>query len=231
MSLLKIVELEGLQDYVPILHMQHRLVAARHAGSLESDVALILEHTPVFTIGRNAGREHLKVSEDFLREKEIQVVRVKRGGDITYHGPGQVVAYPILDLRASRLSVPDYVRLLEETMIRTAADFGVKARRDSRNPGIWVGDRKLGSIGIAVRHGITYHGLALNATLSLEPFTWITPCGLTGVAMTSLKAEGARGIDMSAVRKSLSDHLGALLHMEPKGDILPMPHEEIANQS
>jgi len=98
LSSMKFVNLKGFQDYIPLLHMQHRLVSQRHTGTLETDVALVLEHTPVFTLGRNAGRENLMVSEDFLRQRGIQVVRAERGGDITYHGPGQLVAYPILDL-------------------------------------------------------------------------------------------------------------------------------------
>jgi len=207
LSSMKFVNLEGFQDYIPLLHMQHRLVSQRHAGTLESDVALILEHTPVFTLGRNAGRENLMVSEDFLRRRGIQVVRAERGGDITYHGPGQVVVYLVIDLRAAHLRIPDYIARLEEAMIRTASDFGVAASRNPRNPGVWIGNQKLGSIGIAVRHGIAYHGLALNVSLSLEPFSWIRPCGLTGVSMTSLKEAGGRDIKIDSVKDTLSMHL------------------------
>ena len=210
MADLKIVILKGLQDYIPLLHMQHRLVSARRKGALETDVALILEHTPVFTLGRHAGRENLKVSENFLKQQGIQVVRAERGGDITYHGPGQVVAYLIVDLRSAHLRIPDFIARLEEAMIRTAADLGVKATRDPRNPGVWTGNRKLGSIGIAVRHGISYHGLALNVSLSLEPFSWIHPCGLTGTTMTSLKEVGGHDIEMKVVKAALAGHLSDL---------------------
>ncbi len=189
---------------MPILHLQHRLVSARHAGTLSTDLILLLQHEPVFTLGHNGGRENLNVSENILRKKGIQVVQTKRGGNITYHGPGQVIAYPIIDLRARRLRVTEYVWMLEEAMIQTAAAHGVNARRNPRNHGIWVGEKKLGSVGIAVRHGITYHGLALNVTLSLEPFSWITPCGLTGVAMTSLREAGAGDVSPREVMETLS---------------------------
>jgi len=204
---LRIVNLEGTRRYISLLRAQHRLIAARREGTLSSDVALVLEHAPVFTLGRNATREHLKVSETFLTERGIQVVQAERGGDITYHGPGQVVAYLIFDLRAARMRIPDYISRLEEAMIRVARDFDVPAGRNPLNPGVWVGNRKLGSIGIAVRHGIAYHGLALNANLSLEPFTWIHPCGLTGISMTSLKEERGRDIKIEDVKSALSGHL------------------------
>ena len=210
MPSLRFVNLRGLQDYIPLLRAQHRLITARREGMLASDVALVLEHAPVFTLGRNATREHLKVPETFLTERGIRVVRAERGGDITYHGPGQVVAYLIFDLRAARVRVPDYISRLEEAMIRTARDFGVPAGRNPLNPGIWVGNRKLGSIGIAVRHGIAYHGLAINVNLFLEPFTWIHPCGLAGVSMTSLKEENGRDIKIEDVKSALSGHLGDL---------------------
>ncbi len=231
MTSVRIVRLEELQDYGPVLHMQHRLVSARHEGTLDTDVILILEHAPVFTLGRHAGRENLKVSEAFLRKRGIQIARAERGGNITYHGPGQVVAYLIIDLRAAGLRIPDYIHRLEEAMIRTASDFGVVAGRHPLNPGVWVGDRKLGSIGIAVRHGVTYHGLALNTSLSLDPFTWIHPCGLRGVSMTSLKEEKGHGISVGDVKSALSVHLKGLLTesvasngcVKPTGDAIFCP--------
>lgn len=229
MPSMKFVNLEGLQDYIPLLHMQHRLVSQRHTGTLDSDVALVLEHTPVFTLGRNAGRENLMVSEDFLRQRDIQVVRAERGGDITYHGPGQVVVYLIIDLRAARLRIPDHIARLEEAMIRASSDFGVAASRNPRNPGVWVENQKLGSIGIAVRHGITYHGLALNVSLSLEPFSWIRPCGLTGVSMTSLKEAGGHDIKIDSVKEALIIHLKDLFETSGALDRYTSSCGEIVN--
>lgn len=215
MASLRILDLHGLQPYRPILYLQHRLVSARHSGSLKTDIILLLQHEPVFTLGHNGGRENLKVSEEFLRQKGIQVVKTERGGNITYHGPGQITAYPIINLRTVRLRVTDYVSSLEEAMIQTAADYGISAHRNSLNHGVWIGDRKLGSVGIAVRHGITYHGLALNVNLSLEPFSWIIPCGLQGITMTSLKEAGDHDISCKDVKETLAHHLKGALEADP----------------
>ena len=141
------------------------------------------------------------VSEQFLREKNIPLVHIERGGDITYHGRGQLVIYPILHLRQAGLTVSDYVYLSGRNNDRPGSSCGVEAVRDSRNHGVWVGDRKLGSVGIAIRHGIAFHGLALNVNLSLEPFSWVNPCGLTGVKMTTLSRESGREIMLDEVKK------------------------------
>jgi lipoate-protein ligase B len=179
----------GLIDYEEAHDLQLRLVAARIGGVLASDILLLLEHMPVFTLGRRGGRKNLIVSEPFLNEAQIRVVHAERGGDITFHGPGQLVGYPILDLRAAKLTVTDYVERLEEVMIKAAACWGVHATRNPLNHGVWAGERKLGSLGIAIRRGIAFHGFALNVNVSLEPFDWINPCGLQGVKMTSIERE------------------------------------------
>ncbi len=195
--------------------LQLRIVAARYAGSFGDDVILLLEHPPVFTIGRHGSRRHLMVDDDFLARRQIPVIRVERGGEITYHGPGQVVVYPILDLKKNGGSVKAYVRALEETMIRTAADFGVTAARSPVNPGIWVSGRKLGSIGVAIRHGISFHGLALNVNLDLKPFGWINPCGLEGVRMTSVVNETGAPVAMADARRRMRTHLAEIFNITP----------------
>ena len=200
-------------DYREIHRLQLDMVTARHAGVLDHDVVFILEHPPVFTIGRHGSNDHLIVENDFLEQKNIPVIRIERGGEITYHGPGQLVGYPIIDLKAGRISVKAHMNALEEIMILTAADFGVKAARSSINPGIWVDDRKLGSIGVAVRHGITFHGFALNVNLSLEPFAWVNPCGLEGVRMTSLEKEKKVPVAMKAVRKRIWHRLAEVANL------------------
>lgn len=200
----------GLQPYTKVHALQVALAAARHRGELDHDLFLCVEHPAVFTLGRHASRGHLGVSEAFLAERGIEVVPIERGGEITFHGPGQLVVYPILSLKQRHLRVGDYVCLLEELMLRLAADCGVVASRDPRNHGIWVGNNKLGSIGIAIRHGVSFHGLALNVTLDLTPFSWINPCGLTGVGMTSLLREGGTDCLMERVKQRLTPHLAAL---------------------
>ena len=196
----------GSSDYQTVRDLQLQLVALRVAGE-QDDTILVTEHPPVFTLGRRGSRDHLSVSESFLAGRGIEVVHVERGGDITYHGPGQLVVYPVIHLRFNQLSVTDYVSRLEELMLRLAADCGVIANRDSRGRGIWCSGDKLGSVGIAVRHGVTFHGLALNVHTSLLPFSWINPCGLCGVRMTSLVKEAGRDVPISEAVRLLPYHL------------------------
>jgi lipoate-protein ligase B len=187
----------GRTGYAEALEAQQQMVAARRTGGLDRDVLLVLEHPPIFTLGRRGGRENLLVGEGFLADAGIEIVQVERGGNITYHGPGQLVAYVILDLEVARLSVTDYVDRLEEVMLRTAAGCGVAAGRNPRNRGIWVGAAKLGSIGIAIRRGISFHGLALNVATDLTPFEWINPCGLSHLGVTSLQSEAGRPLSLT----------------------------------
>lgn len=200
----------GLADYQKIYRLQTELVEWRRRQGPGSDIFLAVEHPSVYTLGRRGGREFLTVPETFLAEQGIAVVPIERGGVITYHGPGQLVVYPIIHLKQAGLSVADYVNLLEEVMLALAADVGVSGGRDPRNHGVWVGDHKLGSIGIAIRHGVSFHGLALNVNLSLEPFSWINPCGLTGVRMTSLAEQTGKTITMAKILARLGYHLEEL---------------------
>jgi lipoyl(octanoyl) transferase len=200
----------GLADYQAVRDLQLRLVATRLTGQAD-DVILVTEHQPVFTLGRRGRRDHLLVSESFLAERGIELIHIERGGDITYHGPGQLVIYPVLDLRRRRRSVTEHVSMLEELMLRLAADCGVTAVRDERGRGIWCGGGKLGSVGVAVRHGVAYHGLALNVAPDLLPFTWINPCGLSGVRMTSLARECGREVTVDWVTRHLLQLLQDLL--------------------
>lgn len=194
----KYIELQHIQ-YRQAWALQQDIVAARNDGRLNSDILLLLEHPSVFTMGRRGGLDNLTVPEALLQQKGIEVVQIERGGDITYHGPGQLVGYPIVDLRDHKLSVVDFVEKLEEVMIRTAEHYGVKAHTDQRNRGVWVGNRKLGSIGIAVRRGVTFHGFALNVNTDLTPFDWVNPCGLEGVGVTSLANEKRVDLPMNDV--------------------------------
>jgi len=201
-----------LTDYREAWDLQQKIVRAKTENRLVEDVILALEHPPVFTLGRRGGRENLCVSEDVLAREGIDVVKAERGGDITYHGPGQVVVYPLLNIQRARIGVADFVTVLEDVMIRTADAFGVRARRNPLNRGIWVGNSKLGSIGLAVRKGVSFHGMALNVNLDLTHFSWINPCGLKNVGMTSLSKVRAQKITVNDVqpeiKKNLERHLG-----------------------
>jgi lipoate-protein ligase B len=198
-------------DYARARKLQLEILGEKASGKIEQDVLVLLEHPPVFTLGRSAERGNLLISEDRLHELGISLQKVERGGDITYHGPGQIVAYPILDLRAGHLAVKSFVHGLEEVMIRTASDFGVTACRREDERGVWVGPRKLGSLGIAVSRGISYHGLAFNVDLDLEPFSWINPCGMTGVEMTSLCRETGLNPSPARVRARMKEHFQGVL--------------------
>lgn len=201
-------------EYRKAWDLQSRLVAARKDGIIDTDIVLLLEHPPVFTLGRRGGEENLMVSGAFLEESGIPVVQVERGGDVTFHGPGQLVVYPIVDLKKARLSVVDYVTALEEIMIRTAGDWGIMAERNSMNRGIWVGNNKLGSVGIAIRRGVSFHGFAFNVNLSLKHFNWINPCGLQGIGMTSMERELSHSISMNQVHEAVKHHIEAVFEVE-----------------
>ena len=198
-------------DYPEARELQQALVRARIEKKLPQDVILLLEHPPVFTLGRRGGSENLTVPEAFLNQSGIQIIQVERGGDITYHGPGQMVVYPILDLDRRQLGITELVFMLEETMIRVSGSVGVQAGRNPKNRGVWVGNKKLGSIGIAVRKGVSFHGMALNVNLSMTPFTWIHPCGLRNISMTSLQKELPEKPSMPTIRKLTKQHLRDVL--------------------
>lgn len=199
----------GTVPYLEALNLQRKLVETVSRGDL-SGVVLMLEHPQVFTLGQRGGMENLRVSQAFLERSGIPVVQVERGGSITYHGPGQLVVYPVVDLKLAGISVVGYVEALEEVMIRTAADWNISAGRNPAGRGVWAGNAKLGSIGIRVRRAVAFHGLAFNVSVSMAPFEWIHPCGLEGVRMTSMVQEAARDISMTDVRQAVVKHMEAV---------------------
>ena len=213
----------GRIDYRKAWTLQSELVSARVHKTIARDIILILEHPAVFTLGRRGGLDNLLVSEAFLQRTGIPLVHVERGGYITYHGPGQLIVYPIINLQARRTSVKEFVEAMEEVMLRTVAAWGISANRNPMNRGIWIGNKKMGSIGIALRKGISFHGLALNVNLELTPFTWIQPCGLQGVSMTSMQQELNQAVSMDQVLTAVTYHLesvfGIKLQMKPLAEL------------
>lgn len=187
----------GRVPYGDAWALQTRLVAERAAGLVE-DVVLVCEHDPVYTVGRSRG-----AGANVLDPGDVPVVEVERGGDVTFHGPGQVVAYPILALEGPARDLHAHLRRLEQLMIDVCARFGLDAGRDPRNTGVWHGGRKLGSIGIACRRWVTFHGLALNVDVDLGWFARINPCGFDASIMTSMAHELGRPVDPSAVEAAL----------------------------
>lgn len=201
------IEQLGITPYHQAYDYQMQLLKKLHKDNQQDDVCLMLEHPSVFTLGRNGSSLNITVSESYLQERGIEIVKIERGGEVTYHGPGQIVCYPITNLRRNKLSIVDYVHLLEHIMLAVVKRFGIEANRDPRNHGIWVGDGKLGSIGIAVRHGISYHGLALNVNVNLEPFAWMNPCGLSGISMSSMEQELQQPLNIDEVQSIMIEEI------------------------
>lgn len=204
------------RDYGEVWRVQKALVD-RRANDLISDGLILVEHDPVITLGRRGTKE------DIL-EAGLPVYEVERGGEATYHGPGQLVGYPILKL-PDRLEIKRLVTNLEEVLIATAGDFGVPASREGPERGVWVGDRKLASIGLAVHRNVTFHGFALNVTTNLKDFLKIRPCGHTGTIMTSLEALLGRPVDLADAKASVIVHFqavfGLTLRRVALGELLP----------
>jgi lipoyl(octanoyl) transferase len=188
----------GLVDYEPTWRAMQRFTNERHAST--PDEIWFLEHPPVYTLGMNASPAHL------LAPGDIPVVQIDRGGQVTYHGPGQLVVYPLVDLRRAKLGVRDIVTALEKCVIQLAAEYGISAQARKEAPGIYVHGKKLGSVGIRVRRHSSYHGLAVNVNLDLEPFQRINPCGYQGLEMTQLSELGGPSIVAHAA-DALEPHL------------------------
>jgi lipoyl(octanoyl) transferase len=189
----------GRLPYAAGVELQDRVRAARQEGAIP-DSLLLLEHDPVYTKGRRSAATDLPMGEDWYRAQGIEVAETSRGGRVTYHGPGQLVGYPIMGIG----DVIEYVRTMERAVIAALADEGVEAGVREGLTGIWVGERKIGSIGVHVSRGVTMHGFAVNVDCDLQPFEWIVPCGIDGVRMTSLLAETGRTGAMRCFRKRMA---------------------------
>jgi lipoyl(octanoyl) transferase len=208
----------GRLRYADGLDLQSRLVKERQAGEIP-DTLLLLEHDPVFTLGRNARKENVLLPDEALRERGFDVFESGRGGDVTYHGPGQVVGYPIIDLSPDRRDVHRYVRDLEEVMIRCCADYGTEASRVEGLTGAWIGEDKVGAIGVRIARWVTSHGFALNVTTDLSAFDLIVPCGIRGRGVTSLERLLARAVPLDDVMGRLVVHFGDVFERQviPEG--------------
>jgi len=199
----------GRAEYEPTWRAMQRFTEERSGST--ADEIWFLEHPPVFTLGLNASRTHL------LAPGDIPVVQIDRGGQVTYHGPGQLVVYPLIDLKRLGLGIRDFVTALEGAVIALAAQFGIEAEGRRSAPGVYVAGRKLASVGVRVRRGGTYHGLALNVALDLEPFSRINPCGYQGLKMTQLSSLGGPH-SVAACAVALEPHLLQALRLTPRCD-------------
>ena len=211
----------GLIEYRRALHIQLSAMQEKIDNPEAEDKIFFVQHPPVFTLGKRGGQENLIVSKEFLAKKNIKIVQTNRGGNITYHGPGQAILYPVIDLEKNKISVKDFVRGLEEIMILTAQDFNIQAERNKMNHGIWAGASKLGSLGIFVKKGVSIHGLAMNINIDLEPFNWINPCGLASVSMTSLEKELKKqgnytNVRLTSIKASFMKYFSSVFGYRPK---------------
>jgi lipoyl(octanoyl) transferase len=214
----------GPMGYAEALTLQRTLVDARRAGSI-GDVLLLVEHPPVLTLGvrGDGGRSHILAPPDELDARGIGVFETGRGGDITYHGPGQIVGYPIIDLNPDRRDVHKYVRDIEEVLMRVAADYGIATGRIQGLTGVWAGDEKLAAIGVRIQRWITSHGFALNHTTDLAAFGLIVPCGIADRGVTSLAMLGC-----TASRREVEDrivaHFAAVFDRVAQEALVPAAH-------
>lgn len=223
----------GRIEYSAALEVQREICALRQQEQI-GDVLLLVEHPPVLTLGRNAHREHVVADEETMASRGISLYETNRGGDVTYHGPGQLVGYPILNLRSftPALGIVDYLRWLEEVLIRACADFGVLTQRVPGRTGVWtmpggtVLEKKIAALGVHVARGVTTHGFALNITTDLDEFDLIVPCGIRDRSVTSLEAEADLPPSRDQVANTVSRHFGRvfgrqMLWVEGLKDLLP----------
>lgn len=224
--LISIVQL-GTVDYTTGLRLQQQLVALRKEGKI-GDVLLLLEHKPVITLGRNAKAGNVIASPELLAQRSIELFECDRGGDVTFHGPGQIVGYPIFDLRGyardaedapsalrKTLGAVDFVRRLEEVLMRTCADFSIPAKRVKGLTGVWTeSEAKLAAIGVHISRFVTSHGFALNVNTDLNYFNLIIPCGITSKPVTSMQRELGRDVDLNAVAESISRNFGVVFQSQ-----------------
>jgi lipoyl(octanoyl) transferase len=223
----------GRVPYGEGLALQKALIGARYENRIGNTLVL-LEHPPVLTLGRNASRANILASDEFLAYRGVEIHEVNRGGDVTYHGPGQLVGYPIFDLRSftPRLGAVEYVRLLEEALIRACCDFGVQATRVAGRTGVWtmaggsMQEKKIAAIGVHIARGITSHGFALNVNPDLRDFQLIVPCGIADREVTSLEIEADPAPPMDTVRNAVARRFGhvfesQVLWVESPADLLP----------
>jgi lipoyl(octanoyl) transferase len=223
------VERLGVMPYAPALDFQREVARARIAGTISEDVLLLVEHPPVVTLGRSAKKQHLLASPELLAARGVEQFEVERGGDVTFHGPGQLVGYPIIDLKRHRRDLHWYLRQVEEALIVALADFGIAGERSQGQTGVWTRGRKIASIGVHARDWVTWHGFALNVTTDLSYFDLMVPCGIQSVVMTSISREiremgsdsisremESDPISMKQVEASVVEAFGSVFELAPR---------------
>src|SRR5262245_29916964 len=211
------IERLGLMPYAEALELQRKLARARISRQISEDVLLLVEHPPVVTLGRSAKDAHLLVSAEALGARGVELFEVERGGDVTFHGPGQLVGYPIIDLKRHRKDLHWYLRQVEQALIDALGEAGIPSDRNPGLTGVWTAGRKIASIGVHARDWVTWHGFALNVTTDLTYFDLMVPCGIQAVTMTSVARElGDRAPSADAVANAVVRAFGSVFSLAPR---------------
>lgn len=196
----------GKCEYREALEIQYKLLEKRQKGEIE-DTLILVEHPPVITLGNQAEKSNIIASEEYLKQQGIDIIETNRGGDVTYHGDGQIVGYPIVDIKSSKIGIRDFVRGLEEVFIQLLQqEFGIDSERDSEHTGVWIGSNKILAIGLAVKRGVTMHGFAFNVNTNLQHFDFIVPCGITGKGVTSVEKITGKTYNIDEMNKKVVDY-------------------------
>jgi lipoyl(octanoyl) transferase len=206
----------GTMPYEEALELQRAAARLRIAGEIDEDLLLLVEHPPVITFGRSGKPQHLLAAPELLRQRGVALFEVERGGDVTFHGPGQLVGYPIVDLKRHRRDLHWYLRQMEQALIDALVAVGVAGDRNPPHTGVWVDGRKIASIGVHARDWVTWHGFALNVTTDLGYFDLIVPCGIPEVTMTSLERERAGGVTIDEVKHATATAFGRTFGLFPE---------------
>jgi lipoyl(octanoyl) transferase len=217
----------GLRSYGEILELQRAVARARIARDVEHDVLLLVEHHPVVTLGRTAKAANLVATPELLAARGVERFEVERGGDVTFHGPGQLVGYPIIDLTGHKKDLHWYLRQLEAALIRALGAWHIPAERNQGLTGVWTRGRKIASIGVHAREWVTWHGFALNVSVDLSYFDLMVPCGISGVVMTSMERETAQRIPLADVSTAVAHSLGEAFGLE----IHDLPEEVLTDKA
>lgn len=206
----------GQLDYLEALALQNSLLELRQQNAI-ADTLLILEHPATITIGVRGKNENILIPEEMLKQQGVNIIRVRRGGDVTYHGPGQIVGYPILDLNKHGRDIHDFVHRIEGSIIDLLQEhYGITAGRDAKYTGVWVGNEKITAIGCAVKRWVTMHGFAFNVNTDLEHFKWITPCGIRDRGVTSLQKILGYPLDLARVNEQVITHFCERFKLQPE---------------
>lgn len=219
----------GLEEYDTALRLQHSLNAARRQGIIP-DTVIFLEHHPCFTVGRKGGFEHILADDEQLNQQGIAVYETDRGGDVTYHGPGQLICYPIIDLNDYGCDVHAHARRLEEVIIRTLKHYGITAGRKPGYPGVWVGSAKIAQEGIGVQNWVTMHGVSLNVCPKMQHFSLIIPCGISNYGVTSMEQLLDHPVDIAAVRQEMRRQFSEVFDLLLE-DVDPEDLRRMANEA